>query len=218
VIHEEQGVAMEEDGGHTLISKRPNLVLQYIEHDKPEVLRKEITFEELQQYGFCLFTALAHLHKQGIVHRDVKPGNFLFSRKQRLGYLVDFNLAMVVSKSGRSRRGEVIRESSTAIGKVLGKRPCKDTSESCPSKRQQTISRETMLPCERKHKLQQTAIIIPKVSVAEERQMLGDDNTCKKSVAADSSSKAAVVLNSHAAPAPSGSQEAQLSSKPAVHP
>jgi hypothetical protein len=75
-----------------------------------------------------------------------------------------------------------------------------------------------MLPCERKHKLQQTAIIIPKVSVAEERQMLGDDNTCKKSVAADSSSKAAVVLNSHAAPAPSGSQEAQLSSKPAVHP
>ncbi|CAM6065862.1 unnamed protein product [Sphagnum tenellum] len=168
VIHEEQGVAMEEDGGHTLINKRPNLVLQYIEHDKPEVLRKEITFEELQQYGFCLFTALAHLHKQGIVHRDVKPGNFLFSRKQRLGYLVDFNLAM------------------------------------------------TMPPCERKHKLQQTAIIIPKVSVAEERQMLGDDNICKKSVAADSSSKAAVVLNSHAAPPPSGSQEAQLSSKPAI--
>jgi len=216
VIHEEQGVAMEEDGGHTLINKRPNLVLQYIEHDKPEVLRKEITFEELQQYGFCLFTALAHLHKQGIVHRDVKPGNFLFSRKQRLGYLVDFNLAMVVSKSGRSRRGEVIRESSTATGKVLGKRPCKDTSESCLSKRQQTISRETMPPCERKHKLQQTAIIIPKVSVAEERQMLGDDNICKKSVAADSSSKAAVVLNSHAAPPPSGSQEAQLSSKPAI--
>lgn len=29
---------MEEDGGHTLINKRPNLVLQYIEHDKPEVL------------------------------------------------------------------------------------------------------------------------------------------------------------------------------------
>jgi hypothetical protein len=42
---------------------------------------------------------------------------------------------------GRSRRGEVIRESSTATGKVLGKRPCKDTSESCLSKRQQTISR-----------------------------------------------------------------------------
>lgn len=32
---------------------------------------------------------------QGIVHRDVKPGNFLFSRKANKGYLIDFNLAMV---------------------------------------------------------------------------------------------------------------------------
>lgn len=35
------------------------------------------------------------LHLQGIVHRDVKPGNFLFSRKAHKGYLIDFNLAMV---------------------------------------------------------------------------------------------------------------------------
>lgn len=32
---------------------------------------------------------------QGVVHRDVKPGNFLFSRKLNKGYLIDFNLAMV---------------------------------------------------------------------------------------------------------------------------
>lgn len=32
---------------------------------------------------------------QGIVHRDVKPGNFLFSRKANKGHLIDFNLAMV---------------------------------------------------------------------------------------------------------------------------
>jgi serine/threonine protein kinase len=29
------------------------------------------------------------------VHRDVKPGNFLFSRDQIKGYLIDFNLANV---------------------------------------------------------------------------------------------------------------------------
>jgi cell division control protein 7 len=29
------------------------------------------------------------------VHRDVKPGNFLFSRKIMKGYLIDFNLANV---------------------------------------------------------------------------------------------------------------------------
>lgn len=32
---------------------------------------------------------------QGIVHRDVKPGNFLFSTKANKGYLIDFNLALV---------------------------------------------------------------------------------------------------------------------------
>ncbi|KAF4357965.1 hypothetical protein F8388_008473 [Cannabis sativa] len=30
----------------------------------------------------------------GVIHRDVKPGNFLFSRKASKGYLIDFNLAM----------------------------------------------------------------------------------------------------------------------------
>lgn len=35
------------------------------------------------------------LYMQGIVHRDVKPGNFLFSCKAVKGYLIDFNLAMV---------------------------------------------------------------------------------------------------------------------------
>lgn len=39
--------------------------------------------------------ALLFQNLQGIVHRDVKPGNFLFSRKANKGYLIDFNLAMV---------------------------------------------------------------------------------------------------------------------------
>ncbi|XP_008794934.2 probable serine/threonine-protein kinase cdc7 [Phoenix dactylifera] len=68
-------------------------VLEHVEHDRPEVLKKEIDVFELQWYGYCMFRALASLHKQGIVHRDVKPGNFLFSRKLNKGYLIDFNLA-----------------------------------------------------------------------------------------------------------------------------
>ncbi|KAK9203399.1 hypothetical protein WN943_013653 [Citrus x changshan-huyou] len=70
-------------------------VLEHVKHDRPEVLKKEIDLSQLQWYGYCLFRALASLHKQGIVHRDVKPGNFLFSCKAVKGYLIDFNLAMV---------------------------------------------------------------------------------------------------------------------------
>ncbi|KAG6490203.1 hypothetical protein ZIOFF_051488 [Zingiber officinale] len=68
-------------------------VLEHVEHDRPEVLKKDITIFELQWYGYCMFRALVSLHKQGIVHRDVKPGNFLFSRQHNKGYLIDFNLA-----------------------------------------------------------------------------------------------------------------------------
>ncbi|XP_039011843.1 LOW QUALITY PROTEIN: uncharacterized protein LOC120140918 [Hibiscus syriacus] len=69
-------------------------VLQYVEHDRPEVLKKEIDVFQLKWYAFCLFKALANLHKEGVVHRDVKPGNFLLSRNTNKGYLIDFNLAM----------------------------------------------------------------------------------------------------------------------------
>ncbi|KAL2626292.1 hypothetical protein AAZV13_07G103100 [Glycine max] len=69
-------------------------VLEHVDHDRPEVLKKEIDIVQLQWYGYCMFRALYCLHKEGVVHRDVKPGNFLYSRKLSKGYLIDFNLAM----------------------------------------------------------------------------------------------------------------------------
>ncbi|XP_074286813.1 uncharacterized protein LOC141612012 [Silene latifolia] len=68
-------------------------VLEHVDHDRPEALKREIDINQLQWYGFCLFKALTSLHKQGVFHRDVKPGNFLFSCKTNNGYLIDFNLA-----------------------------------------------------------------------------------------------------------------------------
>ncbi|XP_047043154.1 probable serine/threonine-protein kinase cdc7 [Lolium rigidum] len=41
-------------------------VLQHINHDRPENLKKEIDLFELQWYGYCLLKALSSLHKQDL--------------------------------------------------------------------------------------------------------------------------------------------------------
>jgi WD40 repeat protein len=46
---------------------------------KSELLRRgRLPLEECLQIGLSLTTALEHLHKHGLVHRDVKPSNIIF--------------------------------------------------------------------------------------------------------------------------------------------
>ena len=42
-----------------------------------------------------LLRALADIHARGIIHRDVKPANFLFDYETGEGVLCDFGLAEV---------------------------------------------------------------------------------------------------------------------------
>ncbi|KAK3153310.1 hypothetical protein QOZ80_2BG0170630 [Eleusine coracana subsp. coracana] len=122
-------------------------VLEHVEHDRPENLKKEIDMLQLQWYGYCLFRALASLHKQGIVHRDVKPGNFLFSRKMMKGYLIDFNLANDLNqkflKNCKSEtiscgKDKVSQPSSSLALVVHAKEAIADVKQPLPSKRKRS--------------------------------------------------------------------------------
>ena len=55
-----------------------------------------MTFNDVRSYIYCLLKNLENLHNYGIVHRDIKPGNFLYSQKNKNGVLIDFGLSEIV--------------------------------------------------------------------------------------------------------------------------
>lgn len=74
------------------------LVMPYFPHDSFADYVGCLTITELQNYLRNLLIALRRVHSFGIIHRDVKPANFLYNRKQQRYSLVDFGLAQEVSQ------------------------------------------------------------------------------------------------------------------------
>ncbi|KYQ57293.1 putative cell division control protein 7 like protein 2 [Trachymyrmex zeteki] len=68
-------------------------VMPYMRHDRFAEYVQDMTVDESKDYIRALLTALRRVHKFHIIHRDVKPSNFLYDRKNRRYLLVDFGLA-----------------------------------------------------------------------------------------------------------------------------
>ncbi|KAJ1670761.1 Cell division control protein 7, partial [Spiromyces aspiralis] len=69
------------------------LVMPYFKHDDFRTFYQDFSIYEIRKYCQSLFQALEHTHAKGIMHRDVKPSNFLYNVRRRHGVLVDFGLA-----------------------------------------------------------------------------------------------------------------------------
>ena len=73
--------------------------------------RGPLSVDEALRIGAELAAALAHAHGEGVVHRDVKPGNILLDPSGN-AYLADFGIARALSTTGDALR--------TSSGYVLG--------------------------------------------------------------------------------------------------
>ncbi|XP_030608009.1 cell division cycle 7-related protein kinase [Archocentrus centrarchus] len=69
------------------------IVMPYMEHQAIVDIIGSLSFEEVRLYIYHLLKALKHIHQFGIIHRDIKPNNFLYNRKRKTYALVDFGLA-----------------------------------------------------------------------------------------------------------------------------
>ncbi len=74
---------------------------------KKHITDRDLSMKQMMDICIKLCQGLDFLHQHGIVHRDIKPGNFLFSRDGTQVKIVDFGL----SKSSASWRTRWMRES-----------------------------------------------------------------------------------------------------------
>ncbi|KAI5790744.1 kinase-like domain-containing protein [Peziza echinospora] len=68
-------------------------ILPYFKHVDFRNYFRSMKIPDIKLYFRSLFRALAHVHKLKIIHRDIKPTNFLYDLARGRGVLVDFGLA-----------------------------------------------------------------------------------------------------------------------------
>eukprot|EP01125_Pyxidicula_operculata_P005975 TRINITY_DN2089_c0_g1_i1.p1 TRINITY_DN2089_c0_g1~~TRINITY_DN2089_c0_g1_i1.p1 ORF type:complete len:347 (+),score=13.01 TRINITY_DN2089_c0_g1_i1:10-1050(+) len=70
-----------------------SLVLTLCDSESFESYFDKLPVESIKFYMKSLLGALSHIHKHGIIHRDVKPSNFLFDPSTNNCMLIDFGLS-----------------------------------------------------------------------------------------------------------------------------
>ncbi|MDY7232902.1 serine/threonine-protein kinase [Hyalangium rubrum] len=94
-----------------LADGEPYIVMQYIDGEPLSRVRTRMTLEQQVKLLQEVSLAAHEAHRQGMIHRDLKPGNILVEQRENgtwKPYIVDFGLARQVAEQGQTQTGEVL--------------------------------------------------------------------------------------------------------------
>lgn len=100
-------------------------VMPYYPHEEFRNFYRDLPIKGVKMYMWELLQALSFVHSHGIIHRDVKPTNFLYNPELGKGVLVDFGLAETQTDYNKERAGES-PEGENSL------RDCRSQEQFCP--------------------------------------------------------------------------------------
>ncbi|XP_050390925.2 cell division cycle 7-related protein kinase [Patella vulgata] len=91
------------------------IVMPYFPHEKFQNYVMNMSTAEVKNYMKNLLLSLQRVHQFDVIHRDVKPSNFLYNRNTKQYALVDFGLA---------HKAPVLLKSDNAGGEKIDEKTC----------------------------------------------------------------------------------------------
>lgn len=78
-------------------------VFPYYENTEFRSFLSLCTELDAKKYMYNLIVAVNHIHNCNIIHRDIKPGNYLYNKEAQTGVVIDFGLAQYYGRENKKR-------------------------------------------------------------------------------------------------------------------